>query len=178
MKIILVIVLFAASNAYSQTTMECRALNGNQFVEQNETIVKVGTAYQVCHPVVKGLIGQAVAPVTVAAPVAAPVAATPAAVMPAHQPCLIVTSAEGHRFRNSMIAGALTGGVGLLAGAAFSGGRYEYRDSIGVPAQDVKMKYKGPELKKLQGNGYRIIVVNKKDTTGTEVNTARSSCKD
>src|SRR5262249_61053107 len=46
--------------------------------------------------------------------------------------CLIVTSAEGHRFRNAMIAGALTGGIGLAAGAAFSGGRYEYRDSVNL----------------------------------------------
>jgi hypothetical protein len=39
--------------------------------------------------------------------------------------CLIVRSAEGHRFRNSMIAGALTGGIGFAAGAAFSGAKYE-----------------------------------------------------
>jgi len=38
--------------------------------------------------------------------------------------CLIVRSAEGHRFRNSMIAGALTGGIGFAAGAAFSGAKY------------------------------------------------------
>ena len=36
------------------------------------------------------------------------------------KPRLIVTSAEGHRFRNSMIAGALTGGVGLAAGMALT----------------------------------------------------------
>src|ERR1700732_3096036 len=30
--------------------------------------------------------------------------------------CLIVRSAEGHRFRNSMIAGALTGGMGVATG--------------------------------------------------------------
>jgi hypothetical protein len=32
--------------------------------------------------------------------------------------CMIVRSAEGHRFKNSMIAGALTGGIGFAAGAA------------------------------------------------------------
>src|ERR1700676_5645592 len=81
----------------------------------------------------------------------------------AAKPCLIVTSAEGHRFRNSMIAGALTGGIGLIAGAAFSGGRYEFRDSVNMPASDVKMKYKGPELQKLQQNGVHVVVVDKKD---------------
>ena len=92
--------------------------------------------------------------------------------------CLIVTSAEGHRFRNSMIAGALTGGIGFVAGAAFSGGRYEYRDSINIPPSDVKMKYKGPELQKLQQGGTHVIVVDKKDKTGEEVKSARASCQE
>jgi hypothetical protein len=91
--------------------------------------------------------------------------------------CLIVTSAEGHRFRNSMIAGALTGGIGLAAGAAFSGGRYEYRDSFNVPASEIKTKYKGPELQKLEQEGVHVVVVNKKDTTGSEVASARASCQ-
>src|SRR5450755_4726582 len=88
--------------------------------------------------------------------------------------CLIVTSSEGHRFRNSMIAGVLTGGIGLAAGAAFSGGRYEYRDSFSMNPSDVKMKYKGPELQKLEQNGIHVIVVNKKDKTGDEVGSARN----
>jgi hypothetical protein len=67
-----------------------------------------------------------------ATPAAAPVAtsATPqpapaTAPQPAGQaqPCLIVRQAEGHRFRNSMIAGALTGGIGFAAGAASGGAK-------------------------------------------------------
>jgi len=92
------------------------------------------------------------------------------------KPCLIVTSAEGHRFRNAMIGGVLTGGVGLAAGAAFSGGRYEYRDSFNLPQSDMKAKYKGPELQKLQQNGVHVVVVDKKDKTGAEVKDARVSC--
>lgn len=91
--------------------------------------------------------------------------------------CLIVTSAEGHRFRNSMIAGVLTGGIGLAAGAAFSGGRYEYRDAFNLPASDIKTKYKGPELQKLEQSGVHVIVVNKHDKTGAEVKDARASCQ-
>ena len=90
--------------------------------------------------------------------------------------CLIVTSAEGHRFRNSMIAGVLTGGVGLAAGMAFSGGRYDYRDSYDLARSDVKLKYKGPELQKLEQNGVHVIVVNKKDKSGEEVKAARAAC--
>ena len=77
-----------------------------------------------------------------------------------------------------MIAGALTGGVGFVAGAAFSGGRYEYRDSVNMPPSEVKMKYKGPDLKKLQQNGIHVIVVDKKDRTGDEVKAARASCQE
>ena len=91
--------------------------------------------------------------------------------------CLIVTSAEGHRFRNAMIAGALTGGIGLAAGAAFSGGRYEYRDSVNLPQSDYKVKYKGHELQKLQQQGVHVVVVNKHDKTGTEVRDARAECQ-
>jgi hypothetical protein len=103
-----------------------------------------------------------------------PTSAAPAA--PA-KPCLIVTSAEGHRFRNAMIGGVLTGGVGLAAGAAFSGGRYEYRDSFNLPQSDMKAKYKGPELQKLQQDGVHVVVVDKKDKTGAEVKDARVSCQ-
>jgi hypothetical protein len=91
--------------------------------------------------------------------------------------CLIVTSAEGHRFRNAMIAGALTGGIGLAAGAVFSGGRYEYRDSFNLAPGEVKVKYKGPELQKLQQQGVHVIVVDKKDKTDAGVKDARASCQ-
>ena len=93
------------------------------------------------------------------------------------KPCLIVTSAEGHRFRNSMIAGALTGGVGFVAGLALSGGRYEYRDSYNLPPSDVKTKYKGPQLQEMQRGGVHVIVVDKKDKTGAEVRDARAACR-
>jgi hypothetical protein len=88
--------------------------------------------------------------------------------------CLIVRSAEGHRFRNSMIAGALTGGIGFVAGAAFSGAKYEYADSFNMTS--TKPKYKGKELEKLQGEGVHVIVVNKK-TASAEMDSARNSCK-
>ena len=88
--------------------------------------------------------------------------------------CLIVRSAEGHRFRNSMIAGALTGGIGFAAGAAFSGAKYEYADSFNMTA--TKPKYKGKELEKLQSEGVHVIVVNKK-TASAEMDSARNSCK-
>ena len=88
--------------------------------------------------------------------------------------CLIVRSAEGHRFRNAMIAGALTGGIGLAAGAAFSGAKYEYADSYNVTT--TKPKYSGKELGKLQSEGVHVIVVNKK-TASAEMESARNSCK-
>jgi hypothetical protein len=88
--------------------------------------------------------------------------------------CLIVRSAEGHRFRNSMIAGALTGGIGFAAGAAFSGAKYEYADSFNLTS--TKEKYKGKELEKLQSEGVHVIVVNKK-TASAEMDSARNSCK-
>jgi hypothetical protein len=88
-----------------------------------------------------------------------------------------VTSAEGHRFRNSMIAGALAGGVGFVAGLALSGGRYEYRDSYNLPPSDVKTKYKGPQLQEMQKGGVHVIVVDKKDKTGAEVRDARAACR-
>lgn len=88
--------------------------------------------------------------------------------------CLIVRSAEGHRFRNSMFAGALTGGIGFAAGAAFSGAKYEYADSFNMPT--TKPKYKGKELEKLQSQGVHVIVVNKK-TASAEMDSARNSCR-
>jgi hypothetical protein len=91
------------------------------------------------------------------------------------QQCLIVRSAEGHRFRNAMVAGVLTGGVGMALGGAFSGGRYEYVD--GVNFSSPKMKYKGGELQKLQEQGVHIIVINKK-AAADETTSARESCKD
>jgi len=88
--------------------------------------------------------------------------------------CLIVRSAEGHRFRNAMIAGVLTGGIGLAAGAAFSGAKYEYADSYNLPT--TKPKYSGSELTKLQSAGVHVIVVEKK-TASAEMDSARNSCK-
>jgi hypothetical protein len=73
-----------------------------------------------------------------------------------------------------MIAGALTGGIGFAAGAAFSGAKYEYADSFNMAT--TKSKYKGKELEKLQGQGVHVIVVNKK-TASTEMDSARNSCK-
>lgn len=91
------------------------------------------------------------------------------------QQCLIVRSAEGHRFRNSMIAGALTGGIGFAAGGAFSGAKYEYVD--GVNFTSTKLKYKGGELQKLQEQGVHVVVINKK-AQADETKSARESCKD
>ena len=76
--------------------------------------------------------------------------------------CLIVRSAEGHRFRNAMIAGALTGGIGLAAGAATGGGRFEYVDSFNL--SNTKLKYKGGDIQKLQKEGVHVVVINKKAT--------------
>jgi hypothetical protein len=90
------------------------------------------------------------------------------------QQCLIVRSAEGHRFRNSMIAGALTGGIGFVAGAAFSGAKYEYADSFNM--MGTKPKYNGKELTALQSQGVHVVVVNKK-TASAEMESARNSCK-
>jgi hypothetical protein len=91
------------------------------------------------------------------------------------QQCLIVRSAEGHRFRNSMIAGALTGGIGFAAGGAFGGAKYEYVDGVNVSSP--KLKYKGGELQKLQQQGVHVIVINKK-AQADETKSARESCKE
>jgi hypothetical protein len=73
-----------------------------------------------------------------------------------------------------MIAGALTGGVGFVAGAAFSGAKYEYADSFNLISS--KTKYSGKDLEKLQKDRVHIIVVNKK-TASAEMDSARNSCK-
>jgi hypothetical protein len=73
-----------------------------------------------------------------------------------------------------MIAGVLTGGIGLAAGAAFSGGKYEYADSFNLGA--TKPKYTGKELEKLQSEGIHVIVVEKK-TASAEMESARNSCR-
>ena len=92
--------------------------------------------------------------------------------------CLIVTSAEGHRMRNAIIAGVFTGGIGLATGLIASGGRYEYRDAINVPPADVKMKYKGDELQKLQKQGVHIVVIRKNDKQGESeaIQNGRNAC--
>lgn len=91
------------------------------------------------------------------------------------QQCLVVRSAEGHRFRNAMVAGVLTGGIGLALGGAFGGGKYEYVDGMNFPAP--KLKYNGGELQKLQQQGVHIVVINKK-AQSDETKAARESCKD
>lgn len=60
----------------------------------------------------------------------------------------------------STYAYLLTGGIGLAAGAAFGGGRYEYRDAFNLPAGDVKTKYKGPELQKLEQSAMSLLLTN------------------
>jgi hypothetical protein len=72
-----------------------------------------------------------------------------------------------------MIAGALTGGIGFAAGAAFGGAKYEYVDSFNL--KDTKLKYKGSELQKLQQGGTHVVVINKK-ATADETKSARESC--
>jgi hypothetical protein len=89
--------------------------------------------------------------------------------------CLIVRSAEGHRFRNMMVAGVLTGGIGLAAGGIMGGAKYEYVDAMNVPK--FKVKYKGSELQKMQSEGVHVIVINKK-AQSDETASARQSCKD
>lgn len=151
-------VVIHAEDEFKKSEMQCRDLteSGN-IVGPDETIVDG----KVCK---KGTALNAQATTPRQTPVAQP------------KPCLIVTSAEGHRFRNSMIAGALTGGVGLAAGMAFSGGRYEYRDAYGLAPSDVKVKYKGEQLQKLEQHGVHVIVVNKKDKSGVEIKDARTAC--
>lgn len=90
--------------------------------------------------------------------------------------CLIVASAEGHRFRDSMIAGALTGGIGFAAGAIAGGAKYAYRDSFNLPQDDLREKYKGKELQKIQASGVHVVIVSAKDKTGSEIDDARKSC--
>lgn len=201
-KSLLIAALLCAGPAFAQnqTQMVCRDLkDSGGFLYAGETVVNGQACRQVTYaPVQKATLVNTSAssadprPVATTAPPAQPaglpapvVATSETSVAPADaqavptaapKECLIVTSAEGHRFRNSMIAGVLTGGIGLAAGAAFSGGRYEYRDSYGVPASEIKVKYKGPELQGLEQKGVHVIVVDKKDKTGEEVKDARAAC--
>jgi hypothetical protein len=129
----------------------------------------------------------ATVPVTASAPAtsqpsSAPTAATtpPPAVSgqpaPQTRPCLIVRQAEGHRFRNSMIAGALTGGIGFAAGAASGGAKYEYVDSFHLSGKP-ELKYSGKELQKLEEGGVHVVTVSKK-AAADEIKDARESCKE
>lgn len=196
MKIVLpFIVLVWAIPAFGQTQTMCRDLkDSGGFLYQGETVINGQACRQVSYaPVQQSALATSSAPVADPRTTPAPVVSTPsnaassqatpapvaaaAATEVAPKECLIVTSAEGHRFRNAMIGGVLTGGIGLAAGAAFSGGRYEYRDSYNLPASDVRVKYKGPELQNLEQRGVHVIVVDKKDKTGAEVRDARSSCQ-
>lgn len=94
------------------------------------------------------------------------------------KPCLIVASAEGHRFRDSMIAGVLTGGIGFVGGALVGGAKYAYRDSFNMPASELKVKYKGKELQNIELSGVHIEIVSSKDKTGSELDAARKSCRE
>jgi hypothetical protein len=192
-RILLLALIVWAVPSFGQTQMACRDLkDSGGFLYAGETVVNGQACKQVTYaPAQQAAFVNTSAPVADPRPAlvaVAPVAATPEqpAAVPVAVPvassvapkeCLIVTSAEGHRFRNSMIAGVLTGGIGLVAGAAFSGGRYEYRDSYNLPSSDVKVKYKGPELQGFEQKGVHVIVVNKKDKTGTEVKDARTACQ-
>jgi hypothetical protein len=203
-----VLPLFCAASSFGQVQMKCRVLDGsNNFVQPNEVMVKVGDQFQACHPVNEKPVGVAAAatttPVSTQQAAVTPPSPTPAvtttpastqqavvtapsptpAVTPVSAPapvqsCLIVTSAEGHRMRNSIIAGALTGGIGLAAGLIASGGRYEYRDAVNMPPADVKMKYKGGELQKLQQQGIHVVVIRKNDKQGetAAIQNARLEC--
>lgn len=182
--------LVSAIPAFGQTQTVCRDLkDSGGYLYQGETVINSQACRQVTYaPVAQAALVTTSAPAAAAPAASAPVVSNPTQPAPAstaaasgaseaRRQCLIVTSAEGHRFRNSMIAGVLTGGIGLAAGAAFSGGRYEYRDSYNLPPSDVKTKYKGPELQSLVQRGVHVVVVNKKDKSGSEVNEARASCQ-
>jgi len=194
MKKVLLLALIAWSlPSLGQTQMACRDLKeSGGFLYAGETVINGQACRQVTYaPTQQSALVNASAPAPGAKADAATVGpvgsvspqpsvappVTPTASSSAPKQCLIVTSAEGHRFRNAMIAGVLTGGIGLAAGAAFSGGRYEYRDSYNLPASEVKVKYKGPELQKLDQQGVHVIVVDKKDKTGAEVKDARTACQ-
>lgn len=175
--------------AQQQTTiqMQCHDLaSSGNYIGPDETVVNGRACRQVTYALVQpsfALVSAPVgdpksAPVVPSAAQPSPAAvATPAVVSNAPKQCLIVTSAEGHRFRNAMVAGVLTGGIGLAAGATFSGGRYEYRDSYNLSPSEVRVKYKGPELQHLQQRGVHIVVVNKKDKSGNEIGSARTACQ-
>ncbi len=184
--------LFGPASVFGQVQMKCRPLDGsNNFLQPDEVMMKMGdNDYQACRPVKEKPVSvvSAVTTTTVSTPQAVvtaptPIPAainppTPTAVMTPVQSCLIVTSAEGHRMRNAIIAGVFTGGIGLATGLIASGGRYEYRDAVNVPPADVKMKYKGDELQKLQQRGVHIVVVRKNDKQGETdaIQNARQEC--
>lgn len=185
----------ASAQSPDPATWMCRNLaDSGGYVYQGETIF----GSQACRPIQQAVAQTAVqaAPATPkqdaeVAPAAALVAATatPSTAQPSAasvasatpqsagqaQPCLIVRQAEGHRFRNSMIAGALTGGIGFAVGAASGGAKYEYVDSFHF--SNTKLKYDGKELQKIQESGVHIITVSKK-ATGDEIKDARESCKE
>ncbi len=189
----------AAAQSPDPSKWMCRNLSDSGgFVYQGETIF----GSQACRPIQQAAPAQTSVPTILTipttlgqaaevAPAATPVAAsaTPASSQPSAapvspataqatgqpQPCLIVRQAEGHRFRNSMIAGALTGGIGFAVGAASGGAKYEYVDSFHF--SNTKLKYDGKELQKLQESGVHIITVEKK-ATGDEIKDARESCRE
>jgi len=184
-------VLFA-----QKPTLSCRPLpDSNTFIQPDEQIV----GNQICKIVVAPASSPSQPTQTAklandppAAPAEAVPTPSPAVAQPVPspnpeaveatsapiKPCLIVASAEGHRFRDSMIAGALTGGIGFIGGALVGGAKYAYRDSFDVPASEVKVKYKGKELQNIERSGVHIEIVSSKDKTGSELDAARKSCRE
>jgi hypothetical protein len=183
----------ASAQSADPSKWMCRNLaDSGGFLYQGETIF----GSQACRPIPQAAPAASVAPATprqetenapvtsaseaasepeTSQPASAEEAATTSQPAGQTRPCLIVRQAEGHRFRNSMIAGALTGGIGFAAGAASGGAKYEYVDSFKLT--DTKLKYSGKELQKLQGGGVHIVTVSKK-ATGDEIKDARASCKE
>lgn len=201
--LLLVAALYAVP-AHGQQMVECRDLGaGGGYLAPNETIINgkacrpAGTPLQAIDPAhpAQAVAAPASAPIPVTSaqvatlPPVTPAPVAPAAVTPTTAPqpavsgetsgqtqsCLIVRQAEGHRFRNSMIAGALTGGIGFVAGAASGGAKYEYVDSFKLPK--TELKYSGKELEKLQGDGVHIVTVSKK-ASADEIKDARESCRE
>ena len=199
--ILVVAALYAAPacGQAPQQIVQCRPLRPGDVLGPDDSIVGSGDNTQVCSVVLVKRAPAAAAPIVDQPATVAPAVATPQAVAQPpvagtqekkdapkafvqssapNNSCLIVTSAEGHRMRNAIIAGVFTGGIGLATGLIASGGRYEYRDAINVPPAQVKMKYKGEDLQKLQQQGVHVVVVRKNDKQGESeaIQNGRNAC--
>ena len=90
--------------------------------------------------------------------------AAPSFAQPAQQPsgtkapaqsstsCIAVKSAGSHAFRNIMLAGA--------AGALISKQQYEVVSAVNYPAK-VGQKFHGNDLKTIQGDGTKVVILDK-----------------